>query len=537
MAPNLDLRVAAISRISAYVESLWQRPRSFASVVISCSLLLAMVASRCWVAMYGVRYYTWDGFLVLDGAWRMLNGQRPHVDFNSIIGPAAYLPTVVGLFLASNTAAGFGCGQALVALVLGLWAYLLGAKLYEVPRVIYALCVAAIAVSPALLGGSPFALTPACTYNRYTYALMGVLLLECLSTEVGSEFVAGFSTGAVIAILAFTKITGFLVGVPLLLALSSQRGQTSRRWFGIAAGAVSVGLCFLWYLRFDLLAVIRDLSITAGAKHVRFFEIYLLNCVALDAGIALLLTFGATTFLVDSGEPGAAMRELLAGFSVTVASLLLIFGNYQPSELPLLGFYFLTMGQRLLASRRRTSTTDSGMLSLMIGGGAIFAGISIFSAAASLSAAGWLMVHSVRAAPNFLPQTLRQFVPVKDDVRYTNIINDGFSLLKLYRKPGERVMALDFANPFSYGLGIPPAPGGSTNLQFDGTFNAKHKVSPEKLLGAADLVMLPKIFSEESLQFTVPTIYGPFLYSHFQLVAESSDWKLYRRLRTNADQS
>ena len=60
--------------------------------------------------MYGVRYYTWDGFLVLDGAWRMLNGQRPHVDFNSIIGPAAYLPTVVGLVLASNTAAGFGYG-------------------------------------------------------------------------------------------------------------------------------------------------------------------------------------------------------------------------------------------------------------------------------------------------------------------------------------------------------------------------------------------------------------------------------------------
>jgi hypothetical protein len=177
------------------------------------------------------------------------------------------------------------------------------------------------------------------------------------------------------------------------------------------------------------------------------------------------------------------------------------------------------------------------MLSLMIGGGAIFAGISIFFAAASLSAAGWLMVHSVRAAPHFQAQTLRQFVPVKDDVRYTYIINDGFSLLKLYRKPGERVMALDFANPFSYGLGIPPAPGGSTNLQFDGTFNAKHKVSPEKLFGAADLVMLPKIFSEGSLQFTVPTIYGPFLYSHFQLVAESSDWKLYRRLRTNADQS
>jgi hypothetical protein len=83
-------------------------------------LLLAMVACRGLVAMYGMRFYPQDGFLVLDGAWRMLNGQRPHVDFNSIIGPAAYLPTLVGFRLASNTAAGFGYGQALVALVLGV---------------------------------------------------------------------------------------------------------------------------------------------------------------------------------------------------------------------------------------------------------------------------------------------------------------------------------------------------------------------------------------------------------------------------------
>jgi hypothetical protein len=422
--------------------------------------------------------------MVLDGAWRMLNGQRPHVDFNSMIGPAAYLPTVVGFLLASNTAAGFGYGQALVALVLGIWAYLLGGKLYEVPRVIFAWCVAAIAVSPALLGLSPFALTPAATYNRYGYALLGVLLLECLSTEVGSEFIAGFSSGALIAILAFTKMTGFFIGVALLVALIPQRTQTFRRWLGIAAGAASVGLCFLWYLRFDLFAVIRDLAITAGAKHVKFFDIYLLNSVALDAGIALLLTFGAFSFLVDAGKPRAAIRELLAGVSVTVASLLLIFGNYQPSELPLLGFYLLTVGQRLLAKRRTTSIESSGMLSLMIGGGSIFAGISIFSAIVSLSAAQLLMVHSVPRVDHFQSQALRQFVPVKDDSSYTSFVNDGFKLLKLYRNPGERVMSLDFSNPFSYGLWIPPASGGSTNLAFNGSFNAKHNVSPEKLFGA-----------------------------------------------------
>jgi hypothetical protein len=497
-------------------------------------LLLAMVACRGLVAMYGMRCYSQDGFLVLDGAWRMLNGQRPHVDFNSIIGPAAYLPTLVGFRLASNTAAGFGYGQALVALVLGVWAYLSGTKLYEVPRVIYALCVAAIAVSPAQLGLSPFALSPATTYNRYAYALLGVLLVECLSTEVGSELIAGLSSGALIAILAFTKMTGFFVGVALLVVLIPQRTQTFRRWFGLAAGAVSVGLCFLGYLRFDLLAVIRDLAIVAGAKHVQFTNIYLLNSIILDAGIALLLTFGASLFLIDSGNPKAARRVLVAGISVIAASALLIFGNYQPTELPLVGLFLLVVGQRLLANRRSTPAAGSGMLSVVIGGGAIFAGISIVSAIVSLSAAQWLMVHSVRAAPHFQAQALRQFVPLKDD-RYTKFVNDGFSLLKLYRKPGERVMSLDCSNPFSYGLWIPPAPGGSTFLDYDGSFNAAHKVSPERLFGAADLVMVPKLFTDGGMQSTVPEIYGPYLESHFQRVAESSRWKLYRTLRINAD--
>jgi hypothetical protein len=451
------------------------------------------------------------------------------VDFNSMIGPAAYLPTVIGFKLASNTAAGFGYGQALVGLVLGVWAYLLGTKLFEVPRVIYALCVAAIAVSPAQLGLSPFALTPAGTYNRYTYALLGVLLLECMSAEVGSELVAGFSSGALIAILAFTKVTGFFAGVALLVALIPQRTQTLRRWFGLAAGAVSVGLCFLGYLRFDLLAVIRDLAITAGAKRV-ITDIYVLNSIALDAGIALLLTFCASLFLIDSGNPRAARRVLAAGISVVAASVLLIFGNYQQAELPLVGLFLLMVGQRVVAERGSTSTAGSGMVSVVIGGGAIFAGISILSAIASLGTAQWVKMHSVRAAPKFEAPALRQFVPVKDYTAYTGFVNDGFRLLQQYRKPGERVMALDFSNPFSYGLGIPPAPGGSANLAYDGSFNAAHKVSPERLFGAADLVMVPKFFTEPGLKAAVPAIYGPYLESHFRLVGTSSVWKLYRRL-------
>jgi hypothetical protein len=530
MLSTSNAGLSKTNQITAFVERLFLRRQSSISVAIFGFSLIAMVVARCSVAMYGTRIYSLDGFIMLDGAWRMLNGQRPNVDFNSIVGPAQYLPTVIGFSLASNTAAGFGYGQALVALILGAWAYLLGGKLYETPRVIYALCVAAIAVDPAQLGISPFMISPATTYNRFGYALLGVLLLECLSTEVSSELIAGISSGALISLLAFTKMTSFFAGVVLLVALTQQRIQTYRRWFGLAAGAALVGLPFLYYLRFDVPAVIRDLAITAISKKVRYKEIYLFNSIALDAGIALLLTFGAFSFLLESGKPRAAKRVLLAGVIVIAASVLLIFGNYQPSDLPLLGLLLLMISNRLLSNRLGASTAGSGTSSMVIGGSAIFAGVTVISAVFSLACAQWVKTHSVRAAGRFEVPALRQFVPLRDDQHYTDYENDGFTLLQQHRKAGERVMALDFVNPFSYGLLIPPAPGGSTNLQYNATFNEKHKVSPERLFGAADLVMVPKTFSDDSLQLTVPANYGAFLESHFRLVGESSQWKLYRRL-------
>ncbi|HKO18968.1 MAG TPA: hypothetical protein VJU82_08785, partial [Acidobacteriaceae bacterium] len=429
MQASLDQRFSTANRVADYVQGLWRQPRTFNHVVIFWFLLLAMAAVRCSVAMYGTRIYSLDGFLVLDGAWRMLNGQRPHVDFNSMVGPVAYLPTLFGFLFSSNTAAGFGYGQAMVGLVLGTWAYLLGRKLYETPRILYALCVAAVAVSPSQLGLSPFAFSPATTYNRYAYALLGVLLLECLSTEVDSEIVAGFSSGAVIAILAFLKITSFLGGALLIVALIPQRKQTLPRWVGFAAGAALVGFPFLYYLHFDVGAVIRDLAITAGAKRI-VTDIYLLNSIARDAAIALMLTLVASSCLTESGKPQAARRVMLAGVLVVTASVLLILGNYQPSDLPLLGLFLLIVSHRLLVNGVTASTTGKAMSSLVLGGSAIYAGITVLSALLSLAGAQWVKMHSVRAADRLQGPALRQFVIVKGDASYTKYVNDGLRLLQ-----------------------------------------------------------------------------------------------------------
>jgi hypothetical protein len=486
-----------------------------------------MFLARIWMALYGMSYCSHDGFLVMDGAWRMANGQRPHIDFNSMIGPAAYLPTVIGLRLTSNIVKGFAVGQALVGLVVGVWAYLAGQKLYQVPRVLYALCVAAIAISPGQLGLSPFALTPGVTYNRYAYSLLGILLLDVLGTEPGKEFRGGLSSGAVLGILAFMKITSFGVAVFFVVALMPLRVSIRSRWLGMAIGFVSLALPFAAYLHFDMAAMIRDLALTAAAKHVQLVELYMYDSIAFEAGTGLLLTLIASLFLFQSSAHGLAKRVLLAGLVLVLANLVLIFTNWQQSELPLLGLFFLVLNQFVVPRRPHLTVPASGTPTVMIAAATLLAGITVGSTLTSLASGIWLKTHSAKAAPPFIAPALRDFVPVRSEIGYTDFVNDGLALLQ-HRKAGERVMSLDFTNPFSCGLAIPPAPGGSTNLQYRGSFDAKHMVSASKLFGKADLVMVPKTFSDPSLQDSIPALYGPYLKSHFRLVAESSEWKLYR---------
>jgi hypothetical protein len=112
---------------------------------------------------------------------------------------------------------------------------------------------------------------------------------------------------------------------------------------------------------------------------------------------------------------------------------------------------------------------------------------------------------------------------------YLAMVNEGIDLVKKHRRPAETVASLDFSNPFSYALGITPAGGGtSAALLYQTTFDEEHNLPPEYLFGHASLVMVPVVFSEPTLQDNIPLIYGPYLYSHFQVIDQTPGWRLYR---------
>src|ERR1039458_8203493 len=63
----------------------------------------AALAATCGAAIYvgapPAYRFPEDYGQFLDGAWRLLNGQRPHIDFYSPYGVFVYVPTAMGLAL------------------------------------------------------------------------------------------------------------------------------------------------------------------------------------------------------------------------------------------------------------------------------------------------------------------------------------------------------------------------------------------------------------------------------------------------------
>jgi hypothetical protein len=167
---------------------------------------------------------------------------------------------------------------------------------------------------------------------------------------------------------------------------------------------------------------------------------------------------------------------------------------------------------------------------LLLFGTAILSTV-FFSAILSMGFGFYERFDPSRSIPHMHGARLSGFATAGDDAYYADFVNDGMDLLRRFRAPAETVMSLDFSNPFSYGLGIKPAPGGTVGWQYKYTFNDKYHLSPEFMFGRADLVMLPKQFSDGSLSESVPRIYGPYLMSHFHQIGESKDWTLYRHAR------
>jgi len=498
--------------------------------------------------------YGHDDFFLLENGWRALQGQRPHLDYWSPWGPLTNLVVALGLKLGNDSPNGIGYGNAIFAFAIGLWTYRAGRhRLAPAPGALLAVYAALLVCSPYALGSWPMLSTHAMTYNRFGYALLVPLMLECFQRvrtpeRNAEEWIGGISTGAASALTLFLKASYFLVALGLIAGSFVLWRPNLRRVLGMLAGFAAVGFLGSAYLRFDLPAMFHALQMAAAARAQSLSPkspIYAIEGHLNPLLIVLALAAAASFLKPRRPEWLGDFHLPLLATLVYLGDIALLSANAQSSALPLLPvFAVLTAGR--LADLRIASVVGALPLelpyhaSLLLLCGLVF--VPQFSSDVTGLAAGALRkAHPPESAcsARFTEPRLAALIlcdrpnePQKsaNGALYTTYVNEGVSLLRQHCDPTDKVLTMDMQNPFPYALGWPPPSGGIASISFNYTLSAQYRPSFDAYFGDATIVMVPRRPAQTPLYIDeFYRIYFPALAERFQLAAESDWWRLYKR--------
>ncbi|HUK43183.1 MAG TPA: hypothetical protein VLW48_01945 [Candidatus Bathyarchaeia archaeon] len=522
-----------------------------ASTVFLVGLAL-ICAVTTLIGAVPTRMFGHDTFIPLEMGWRVLHGQRPHVDFVSGWGPVWFLLSALGLVISRHSVDGIGYANAIMGMLVGSWSFLLSkGRLLPLWRVVLSLFLVALVVAPYPLGNSPLMSSHAMVYNRYGYALLGLVLVECLEPARDSEarvphpsffclggFCGGISTGAALSLALFLKVSFFLVGAGIVAVLALVTMSFGpRRVLGMAAGFGAVSLALLAYLRFDLLAMLRDLRMAGAARSAAFTTEGIANkLVSRPSALLLVVLFAWVSALLLPRWRG--WRLPLVGALMFAADLAIIMTNQQWDGFVLCACFGILIANELMREQQQEPAAKrplyAGALCLaallfvpQFAGDLFGLGYGLWSKEGARSE-----VDIVRLTPpNLAPLVLYDgHIPRSNGRVLANYVNDGVALLERDSRPDETILSLDMTNPFPYALERRPARGGVASPTYHFNLDDEHRPSDDEFFGDADIVMVPKhpalddFFYKDFLR-----AYEPGIHQRYTLAAESAWWWMYRR--------
>ena len=520
-------------------------------------LLIALLAICTAIFALGVprlRAYGHDVFFCLDGAWRIVNGQRPVLDFYAVVGPAWDLLYAAALKLARNDARALCYGSTLVAVLMSAWSFLLLRRRME-PAPCFLACVSVVllAVSPFALGKYPIITSFAMTYNRLGYALVSLVLLECYlpssdQDSFGRQFGGGLSSGLACAAMTFVKISYGPVGLVLVAVSLVLRPRERARWLGLIAGFAIFVLPMLAYLRFDVAALVREYRFLAAANRGRLGIPSALRRVwegRFEFTPPILLTLLVALF----AAPDAGRRLTLGAACLLAvgAGTLLLMSNTQAGGLPPMAALALLLVNEVTSAWRRRGPgmrhPHPVVTLTLLSFGLLAAGIPLSLDAAGL---GYALADKMmprqpgyRLSPPHL--WALEFVEVNpastncdNGAKFVRYTEEGMDLVKAHSRSMESVRGLTVMNPFSYALLRPPSPGGSIAISL-ADFGEKSMPPFSSIVGDVDLILIPTYpAGEEDARKLVLSTYHDTLERDYAVEAQSLHWTLLRRRTLHA---
>lgn len=541
-------------RLIEYLMSRWMASgQSSSRLGVKFLVCLSLICGgTAFVGTVPIRMYGHDTFLLLDNGWRIVCGQRPHLDFFSPYGPVMFLVVGMGLGLSNASANGIGYGNAICGLIIGLWAFWLSrARLASAPRFILCLYLTLLVTAPYPLGGSPLWSSYAMLYNRYGYALLGLALVECFQRKGGSEQAAGemlggISTGAIVAIALFLKASYFFVSLPLVAASFFLVRPNFKRSLGLAIGFSIVLFMMLAYLKFDIRAVAEAYWMAAGARS-KALNLWVLTYQLIsqlpDLLIVSMIPIIETRYRKSAGSWLDDHQWLIWVLLVSAMDSLLMLSNYQLLAMPLLGVFAILIAGQVTAERQQLSVAEartqfpSHVFVLLVC--ALLVVPQFASDLVGLANGVFQKGHpsSTTALARFHEPHLASLILYDGDSfkesngsAYTNYVNDGVTLLRRHCNANDRVLTMDFVNPFPYALKWRPPRGGIAATSFNITLSTQYRPSFDAYFGDATVVLLPKHPAQMRVFIDgFYALYIPALLERFQPYAESDWFWLYKR--------
>jgi hypothetical protein len=477
--------------------------------------------------------YLNDLMIFLDGAHRIAWGQVPHVDFHTPMGPLTNLLPAAGLLLTGSLGAAMPLGVGLLIVALApVMGHVLASRLHPALALPTAVYLALILAAPTNLGEPPQVLSFAMFYNRIGWAALALLLVMVLPPRGAPRPVRDGVCAALLTLLMlYLKASYGAVALAFLSAMLLDRD--ARPWATLALVATLAATLVLeavWRLPSAYLLDLLQAAHASGAVQggperllVSFRENLLDYAVfALVAAIAaaVLRDWRLLVFLGFCGGAGLMIQN--QNFQISGIVTLAAGAVVAAEAIWRRGFSFEGW-------RGRAALAAAGVLVLaLLAPMTVDRGVSLYT---------HVVLAGTKPAHRFALPRLDRIVLADTgsvwDTRYTAeyaaTLDDGARGLASLGPKGTHVTVLDFVNPFSAGLGLPPPRGDYSVTQFERTFDKKHFVPAEKVLGNAQVVMEPKWRIDPPGTAAFLALYADYLAAHFESAVETEHWRIFVR--------
>jgi len=547
-----------------------------AIVLVTLGMLFSFGCTHQWSC-------AWDSAFLLDGGWRLLAGQRPHVDFYSPLGAVPLLVTALGMLVAGPRGAALSYGPAIVFPFVTLAAWWIARRRLPALHALVFCSMVGFTLVATHYPGHPFHdTTYAAQYNRLGGALLAVLLLQMLlpprnaDRDSGSAGVAGvlegLCAGVILGLLMFTKITYFGMGV----AAVAMAGWSCFRlriaaWSAMVGAGAAVWFCVVWYLGFDFAAFDADMKMLAAVQDPDYRIVALANAVRWNRGALGLLAVMMVLLVrpMRRGNLDAELSSWLLTATMAVVGIFVGLFIYSTDGIsgmpPAFAVAALVLAENLrrrcvISGPLQPETFERGFKYLLASAlAAYLAGVIIVHGSLSVAYSfGWHWLHADRLPTTAVVQSRTmgdvllppradeaQLVdrdaviagilkrdpeqPALTSYQYACWTNDGLDLLRRHVNGESRIFVMDWVNPFSFALELPSPRGDALYWHAGRVFDEEHFPDADRVFREVTLVMVPNRAIQPASKRALARVYGRVLQSRFQPIDQSKLWTLYAR--------